>query len=395
MKPKVSVIVMIYNSAPYLRFCLDSLRGQSRGDFEALLVDDASTDESPAICRAYADLDCRFRVIRFNSNRGLSRCRAETLPEAKGEYAAVLDSDDMAHPQRFERQVAFLEGRPETVLAAGHYAVIDREGRETGDIFRAPFSDAEIRWRLAFGNCLGHSTVMFRKAEALACGGYDATARGGEDMDLYSRLLTLGKAGAIPGIACYWRDHAVNKTKVEPQANRDYYGPLVKESIRRQLGCDVSDAVARAVVDTYLEPADNHAVFREALALVAASPWFLRGFRGERLPVGAALKRCALLGMLRLRRRNSGETWWTAAEPEWRGAVKELSGRGKKYYWFTDGALFRPKRLIAGSELIPLMAAVFTGAGPRGDSPAVPEVKGKIVGSKISNKEKKSGGGKN
>lgn len=359
--PKVSVLVMIYNSARHLADCLESLRSQTFTDFEALLVDDGSTDGSEAICRRCAAADSRFRVIRFESNRGLSRSRAETLPLAAGEYVAILDSDDLAAPARLQQEAALLDGDAETVLAAGYFRMIDEAGRTSGEICRAPLTDAEIRWRIAFGNCLAHSTVMFRKAEALACGGYNAAMLAGEDMDFYSRILTRGRAAVVPGVVGLWRSHGENKHKTEPPEYRDFYRIIVQHSIMRHLGRAVSPEVAAALVDSYTAPAAALPVFQEAVRIAAASPWLLRDHRGRPAPVSASLKRCALLGLLKLRRRNMGETWWPEAESAWRRALRELSRQDKSYYWFADAALFRPKRQIAIKEMLPLAAALFAG----------------------------------
>ena len=359
--PRVSVLVMIYNSARHLAECLESLLDQTLSDFEVLLVDDGSTDGSDAICRRYAAADSRFRVIRFADNRGLSRSRAETLPEAAGEYAAILDSDDLAAPVRLERQAALLDEDAETVLAAGFFRMIDGAGKKSAEICRAPLTDTEIRWHIAFGNCLAHSTVMFRKAEALACGGYSAAMLAGEDMDFYSRILTRGRAAVVPEVVGFWRSHGENKHKTEPPEYRDFYGIIVRHSIARHLGLEVSREVAEALVDSYITPAASLPVFREAIRIAAASPWLLRDHRGRQVPLSPALKRCALLGLLKLRRRNMGEPWWPEAAGDWRRALRELSRQDESYYWFADAALFRPKRQIAIKEMLPLAAALFAG----------------------------------
>lgn len=366
MGPKITVIVMIYNSSRHLAGCLESLLQQTFSDFEVLLVDDGSSDGSDTICRRYAAADARFRVLRFAENKGLSRCRAETLPEAQGEYVAILDSDDLAQPGRLEQEAALLDGDEEAVLAAGYYGTIDEAGEILPAVFRAPLTDAEIRWRIAFGNCLGHSTVMFRKAAALECGGYSAAMLAGEDMEFYSRLLTKGRTVVVPEIIGYWRTHSENKHKTEPSEYRDFYGLIVQQSIQRHLCRSVSEDVAAALVDSYLAPAATPEVFREAVQLTAISPWLLRNHHGQGVPVALALKRSALLGLMKLRRCNVSEPWWSGMELHWQRAVRDLSFRGKKYFWFADSALYKPKRMIAKKELIPLAKALFAPGGDNG-----------------------------
>jgi glycosyltransferase involved in cell wall biosynthesis len=99
----VSIIVPVYNVAPYLRDCLDSIISQTFTDWEGILVDDGSTDESGAICDEYAARDQRFRVIH-QTNIGLTGVRNVGLKEARGEFIAWVDSDDMVHPKWLETQ---------------------------------------------------------------------------------------------------------------------------------------------------------------------------------------------------------------------------------------------------------------------------------------------------
>ncbi len=98
--PLISVIVPVFNTAPYLRACLDSLAAQSYSNLEILLVDDGSTDESPAICREYVCADSRFRLIS-QPNTGLSAARNAGLEAAQGELIAFADSDDVVHPEGY------------------------------------------------------------------------------------------------------------------------------------------------------------------------------------------------------------------------------------------------------------------------------------------------------
>ncbi len=359
MAPKVSVIVMIYNSAPYLTACLESLQQQTFSDFEVLLVDDASTDDSPDICRKYANIDPRFRIIRYEENKGLSYCRAVTVEEARGEYVAILDSDDLAYPSRLEKQVSWLDANKNAVMIASYFSTIDQKGNSLNEIIKVPINDSEIRWRTAFGNCLGHSTVMYRKESALKCGGYDPKMLAGEDTEFYSRILTLGEVAVIPEDLVFYRMHDMNKHKVEPPKNRELLRAYVQQSVSRHLKKDISREVATAVLDFSLEPAVNISVFREALDLVASSPWLLRDYEGKTVVVSKALKRCALLGLMKLRRCNLQETWWKSVEKNWSFAVRNLSCREGKYFWFTDSKLFTPKRLIAKTELFPLIKALL------------------------------------
>lgn len=106
--PAISVIIPVYNVEAYLRRCLDSLLNQTFQDWEAVCVDDGSTDGSPAILDEYAARDARFRVVH-KPNAGVSAARNDALPLLRGEYTLIMDSDDFLHPQLMEICLHFAE----------------------------------------------------------------------------------------------------------------------------------------------------------------------------------------------------------------------------------------------------------------------------------------------
>lgn len=98
--PKISILVAVYNSSAYLPQCLDSLLGQTLHDIEVLCVDDASTDNSLAILRQYAERDTRVKVFALDKNHGIAFARNVALSNASGEFICFVDSDDWLAPQR-------------------------------------------------------------------------------------------------------------------------------------------------------------------------------------------------------------------------------------------------------------------------------------------------------
>ena len=123
---KVSVLIPVYNKAPYLRDCLDSVYAQTHADLEVLAVDDASTDESLALLRA--ETDPRLRVIALQENRGPGVAANAGLEAATGTYIVRLDADDIALPDRVERQVAYMEAHPEVGASGGRVDLFGAEG---------------------------------------------------------------------------------------------------------------------------------------------------------------------------------------------------------------------------------------------------------------------------
>nr|MDQ2879344.1 glycosyltransferase family 2 protein [Pseudomonadota bacterium] len=121
--PTVSVIMAAYNGADLIGETLASLKAQTFGDFELMVVDDRSTDDTLAVLRA--ETDPRIRVIAAEENQGVVRSRNRAVAAARGRYLAALDHDDLCHPDRFARQVAFLDAHPDTVLVGTGSDVIE------------------------------------------------------------------------------------------------------------------------------------------------------------------------------------------------------------------------------------------------------------------------------
>jgi len=157
--PKVSVVMSVYNGERFLREAIDSILAQTFTDWEFIVVDDGSTDATPAILRSYGDRLC----VHTQSNKGLTRALNIGLSLARGEYIARMDADDIAEPERLEMQVAYLDDHPQVGLVGTAYYEID----EQGNILRMvtmPLEDAEIRRALAKFNPFMHASVMFRRS---------------------------------------------------------------------------------------------------------------------------------------------------------------------------------------------------------------------------------------
>lgn len=194
--PRVSVVMTVYNGAPFLRAAVDSLLTQSFADFELVVIENGSADGSPEILAAYDDP--RVRVTRRERNIGRTPALNEALRRTRGELIAVLDADDVALPDRLARQTAHFERRPETVLLGGRYVPLYVDGT-SGPPAGEPFDHAALLDALAAGNPFCHSAVMFRRAAAVAAGGYDETCVYGQDYALWIALSRLGEIALLPG----------------------------------------------------------------------------------------------------------------------------------------------------------------------------------------------------
>src|SRR5438093_1473162 len=110
-QPTATILLPTYNAAAWLGGAIDSLLGQSYRDFELLVIDDGSTDQTPSLLNTYKD--DRIRVLRHEHNSGLIASLNHGIDVAKGKFIARMDADDVSHPRRLERQLAFLERHPE------------------------------------------------------------------------------------------------------------------------------------------------------------------------------------------------------------------------------------------------------------------------------------------
>jgi glycosyltransferase involved in cell wall biosynthesis len=183
-RPKVTVLMSVYNSEDYIREAIESVLGQTFKDFEFLIINDGSTDKSLKIIKSYKD--ARIRLID-RENWGLTRSLNQGLKIAKGEYIARQDSDDASVPDRLEKQVAFLDSHPNAGMIGSNYTITDLKGKPkvTTNVFTHP---ADLKLCQVTCNQFGHGSVMMRKRVIDKVGGYDAMVGYVEDYDLWTRI---------------------------------------------------------------------------------------------------------------------------------------------------------------------------------------------------------------
>ena len=195
--PRVTVAMSVYNNAPTLALAIDSILSQSFTDFEFLIVDDGSSDESGAIIDAYAARDARVRPIH-QANRGLIASLNRMVDEARAPLIARMDGDDISLPARFERQVAFLDANPDHGVVGTWTNSIDDAGVFRPDLDGHPTTHAAFLAALERGPVLCHPSVVMRRDVVQAVGGYHAAFRHCEDYDLWLRLAERTKLCSLP-----------------------------------------------------------------------------------------------------------------------------------------------------------------------------------------------------
>jgi glycosyltransferase involved in cell wall biosynthesis len=203
--PKVTVFVPFYNRADYLGSTIESVLAQSFGDFELLLVDDGSTDGSREVIAGFGDR--RIRVESNEQNLGIPRTRNRGLEFARGEYLALLDSDDIAHPKRLERQVQFLDRHTDYAEIGTWCGFIDERGRRLSRVKRHAIHPDDIRAEMLFRCPISNRSVMGRVA-ILREYPYRPEFPVCEDVDVHCRIGRDHLVGNLPEVLVYGREHA-------------------------------------------------------------------------------------------------------------------------------------------------------------------------------------------
>ncbi len=208
--PKISVIMPVYNAEKYVREAIDSILSQTFRDFEFIIIDDGSSDSSVDIVKAYHDE--RIRLYVNEQNMGVAKTLNKGLELATGEYIARMDSDDISLPQRFEKQLAYLENhRNVGVLGCG----TEDFGEGIPSRFSRPnSSSAEYKVDLFFNTCVAHPAVMMRRS-ALGSFRYEEKYNGLEDYVLWWRIAERHDIYSLSEVLFRYRKHKNQVTQIQ------------------------------------------------------------------------------------------------------------------------------------------------------------------------------------
>lgn len=227
--PLVSVILPVYNGEVYLREAVDSILAQTWREFELIAIDDGSADSSVDILQQYTD--DRMRVFS-HSNRGLAATLNRGIELARGKYIARQDQDDISRPDRFAKQVAFLEAQPACALL-GTWAEIRQDRKLRKRFHRHPTDNATLQFELLFNNPFVHSSVMIRKSALEKVGGYttDLARQPPEDYELWSRIARCCEVANLPKLLVVYREVHGSMSRVGPSPFRERLIKICIENI--------------------------------------------------------------------------------------------------------------------------------------------------------------------
>jgi glycosyltransferase involved in cell wall biosynthesis len=192
--PAVSVLMSVRDGAPWVRAAVASVLAQTAPDLELIVIDDGSADSTGDILGSLAEP--RLRVER-QARAGLTRALNRAIGLARAPLLARLDADDVALPERIERQRAFLDAHRDVGLLGTGAREVDANDREVA-VVRPPAQDADIRRALIRANPFVHSSVMVRRSVLEHVGGYDEALPVAQDYDLWMRMSRVTRLGNLP-----------------------------------------------------------------------------------------------------------------------------------------------------------------------------------------------------
>ncbi len=240
MDPVVSVILPVYNCPRYVGRAVESILAQTYTDFELIVIDDGSEDETLAVVSRYTDP--RIRLLT-QANRGLAGALNRGIELARGRYIGRQDQDDVAFPERLARQVAFMDAHPDCALV-GTWAEIWREDERTKRTHAFPSDNADLKFRLLLDNLFVHSSVMVRRAALDRIGVYctDPGRQPPEDYELWSRIAREYDVANLPEVLQVYREVEGSMSRIGPSPFTEHLVTICAENIAWAADVESSDA---------------------------------------------------------------------------------------------------------------------------------------------------------
>jgi glycosyltransferase involved in cell wall biosynthesis len=244
--PPITVLLAVYNGQTYLREAIDSILNQTYRDFELLVIDDGSKDQTLPILREYEKRDPRVRLVS-RPNKGLTNTLNEGLELARGEFLARMDADDLCLPTRFEKQIAYLREHPDCVLLGSRVLLMDPEGLPIREMCFEQSHEEIDSAHLNRGWPVVHPATMMRLSALRQIGGYRDEFNTLEDLDLFLRLAEVGKLANLPEVLLRYRQHFASVTHSREEKQNQIRQAIYDQTrARRGLPADVPPPTGRS-----------------------------------------------------------------------------------------------------------------------------------------------------
>lgn len=220
----------VYNVSPFIREAIQSIIDQTFTDFEFLIFNDGSTDNSLEIINFFKDP--RIQVFSYDKNRGIATNANEGISRARGKYIARMDGDDISLPQRFEKEFNFLETHPDFGMIGGWIANMDASGSLGGEQWKFVAPPEEIPVTLLFNNYFANSTTMIRKS-ALPPIPYKKELITAEDYDLWTKIANTHRVWNLQEVLVHYRIHDKNISLQKTEKTKQGVQNIFKEQLLR------------------------------------------------------------------------------------------------------------------------------------------------------------------
>lgn len=238
MMPKVSIMMACYNAEAYVGEAINSIIKQTYRDWELIIIDDGSTDNSCAICSQYQSQDNRIKILVNEKNMGLVYTRNKMLDVANGEYLAIMDADDISFENRIELQVAFLEKHPDVGGVSSGCYIVDENSNIISEMVMPGRTPEEVKAWLLFDNIIINSSAMFRKEVIAEFGiAYQDNQTVMQDYGLWTSFVTNSNWVVMEEKLVKYRDfqnnisHKMNKKDIASNIERS-----IRENYLKKLG---------------------------------------------------------------------------------------------------------------------------------------------------------------
>ena len=267
--PKVTVLMPVYNGEKYLKKSIESILDQTFTDFEFLIIDDGSTDESLELIKSYDDT--RIKIIVHEQNKGLIKTLNEGIELAAGDYVARMDGDDVSLPERLEKQIAFMDNNQD-VAVCGTWAKSMNENGKIVSTMKS-LSGILLKYNYWKPSPMIHPSVMMRKSlikEFL----FSVDAASAEDYDLWLRIVKKHRIFNIKECLLLYRIHGENiSTKRRDEQLLSSYNSFLKNFEIENISLE--DFLAVASLNLKVNPVKRLAIILKIKNKIKYSCWFM------------------------------------------------------------------------------------------------------------------------
>lgn len=264
--PKISVVMSAYNVAAYLDEAVRSILDQTFRDFEFIIINNGSTDDTGSILEKYRKLDSRLRVY-YHEQEGWAPAMNYGCRLARGQYIAMMDGDDFSYKHRFERQLEYIERSPRIGIFGTWISKL-RNG-VAAENWCPPTSSKTLKWHNFFGVCMAHPSALVRREVMEKLDFYREDLLHAEDVDFFLRASAITEFGVVPEVLYRYRVWPGSNTQLHLQLVRDTNVRLLASFIKDFLNVDPPvEAVAGLRKTRVGPPPDSLRQIRLTAALV-------------------------------------------------------------------------------------------------------------------------------